>query len=160
VTDRLLIACVGNVFHGDDGFGVEVARRLGAAPLPGARVVDFGIRAYDLAFRCLDPYEAVILVDAAPRGGAPGDLYLLAIEDTPRGDGGHAQKAHGALALVADLGGTLPPLYLVGCEPAAVLADDELEMGLSAPVAAAIDGAVAMILGLAGRLLAGGHADA
>src|SRR5437899_5810794 len=75
---RILVAGVGNIFLGDDAFGVEVARRLGQRPLPdGARVVDFGIRGLDLAYALLDGYEAVILVDAAPRGGSPGTLYVL-----------------------------------------------------------------------------------
>src|SRR6266853_193590 len=75
---RVLIAGVGNIFLGDDAFGVEVAQRLARRPLPeGVRVVDFGIRGLDLAYALLDRYEAVVLVDAAPRGGAPGTIYVL-----------------------------------------------------------------------------------
>src|SRR5690348_18485873 len=75
---RILIAGIGNIFLGDDAFGVEVAQRLARRPLPeGVRVVDFGIRGLDLAYALLDGYEAVILVDAAPRGGPPGTLYVL-----------------------------------------------------------------------------------
>ena len=69
---RILIACVGNIFLGDDAFGVEVARRLAERPLPEeVRVTDFGIRGLDLAYALLDDFEAVLLVDAAPRGGRP-----------------------------------------------------------------------------------------
>ena len=68
-TARILIAGIGNIFFGDDAFGVEVARRLAQHPLPDTvRVVDFGIRGLDLAYALLDPYDAVILVDArSPR---------------------------------------------------------------------------------------------
>src|SRR5438552_8768464 len=75
---RLLIAGIGNVFLGDDAFGVEVAQRLAQRALPEAvRVVDFGIRGLDLTYALLDGYEAVILVDETPRGGPPGTLYVL-----------------------------------------------------------------------------------
>src|SRR6516162_9596523 len=75
---RILVAGVGNIFLGDDAFGVEVAQRLMPRPQPeGVRVVDFGIRGLDLAYTLLDGYEAVVLVDAAPRGGTPGTLYVL-----------------------------------------------------------------------------------
>ncbi len=75
---RILVAGIGNIFWGDDAFGVEVVRRLAERPLPpGVRVVDFGIRAMDLTYALLEPYEAVILVDAMPRGQAPGTLYVL-----------------------------------------------------------------------------------
>ena len=67
---RILIAGVGNIFLGDDAFGVEVAQRLARRALPEeVRVVDFGIRGLDLTYALLDGYETVILVDAAPRGG-------------------------------------------------------------------------------------------
>ena len=75
---RVLVAGVGNIFLGDDGFGVEVAWKLSRRPWPGeVRVVDFGIRGFDLALTLLDDFEAVILVDATRRGGPPGTLYLL-----------------------------------------------------------------------------------
>src|SRR5947209_3209759 len=77
-------AGVGNIFLGDDAFGVEVAQRLARRPLPaGVRVVDFGIRGLDLTYALLDPYDAVVLVDAAPRGNAPGTLYVLEPEPQP-----------------------------------------------------------------------------
>ncbi len=75
---RILIAGIGNIFLGDDAFGSEVARRLAAQPIPdGVRVVDFGIRGFDLAYALIDGYDATILVDATPRGGSPGTLYLI-----------------------------------------------------------------------------------
>src|SRR5262249_19552111 len=77
-SDRILIAGIGNIFFGDDGFGVEVARRMASRPLPDrVRVVDFGIRGLDLTYALLDPWEAVIMVDAIPRGGPVGTIYVL-----------------------------------------------------------------------------------
>ena len=76
--ETVLVACIGNIFHGDDAFGCEVARRLGERPaMPGVRVVDYGIRAYDLVYAMLDTWELVILIDATQRGGAPGTLYVI-----------------------------------------------------------------------------------
>jgi hydrogenase maturation protease len=75
---KILVAGVGNVFLGDDGFGVEVAQRLASRPpRPGVRIVDFGIRGLDFAYALLDDYEVVLLVDAAPRGGTPGDWRVV-----------------------------------------------------------------------------------
>src|SRR5947209_6163179 len=78
---RLLVAGVGNIFLGDDAFGVEVVQRLLRRPQPdGVRVVDFGIRGLDLSYALLDGYEAVILVDAAPRGAPAGTLHVLELD--------------------------------------------------------------------------------
>src|SRR3981081_1342525 len=75
---RMLIACIGNIFLGDDGFGFEVSRRLMTKQYPeGVQVVDFGIRGMDLAYTLLDDYDMLVLVDAIPRGGSPGTLYLI-----------------------------------------------------------------------------------
>jgi hydrogenase maturation protease len=151
---RVLVAGVGNVFLGDDGFGVEVARRLAAEPQPaGVTVADFGIRGLHLAYELLDGYDTTILVDASPRGGSAGDLVLVevAAEDlppTPTPDQlveqGAVLDAHGmtpaeVLALLRMLGGTPGRVLVLGCEPARV----EEGMGLSEPVAAAVDTALA-----------------
>jgi len=153
---RILVAGIGNVFFGDDGFGVEVARRLGARPLPdGVDVADFGIRGIDLAYALLDGYAAAILVDATPRGGAPGTLYVLdpevdALETAPLPDT-HALGPAAILGLVRALCDGLPTLRIVGCEPVGADAD-ELTMALSGPVAAAVDEAVALVEGLVDEL--------
>jgi hydrogenase maturation protease len=161
---RLLIACVGNIFLGDDAFGVEVARRLAAAELPeDVRVVDFGIRGIDLSYALADGYESVILVDAAPRGGAPGTLYLLepTVDETPGPEGpGTLLDAHGmdpakVLRLASAMGGRVGRLLLVGCEPATLDEPEDIRAGLSGPVRSAVDEAVPLILSLAGRLLRG-----
>src|SRR6516165_10299279 len=85
MTGRMLIAGIGNIFLGDDGFGPEVAKRLAAASLPGwVRVADYGISGMHLAYDLADGYDAAILIDAAPRGDKPGTVTLLAPTPPPR----------------------------------------------------------------------------
>jgi hydrogenase maturation protease len=161
---RVLIAGVGNVFLGDDAFGVEVAQRLALRPLPGeVRVVDFGIRGLDLVYALLDGYDAVILVDAAPRGRAPGTLYVLELDGgsslDPAGEGllveGHALDPVRVLRLAAAMGARVGRLLLVGCEPGPARDVEEMCTGLSAPVEAAVGEAVRLIESLAAKLLRG-----
>jgi hydrogenase maturation protease len=142
---KVLVAGVGNIFFGDDGFGVEVARRLSERALPqDVCVKDFGIRGLDLTYALLDGWDAAILVDAAPRGGKPGTLYLLdasAAEETPQLDP-HGMHPARVLAMARNLGGAPKIVRVVGCEPGRAR---EMEMGLSEPVQAAIDPACAMV---------------
>src|SRR5829696_9883364 len=78
MSKRVLVAGVGNIFLGDDGFGVEVVKRLAGSGLPeGVEVKDFGIRGMDLAYALQDDYDLVVFVDATPRGGEPGTVYLI-----------------------------------------------------------------------------------
>jgi hydrogenase maturation protease len=152
----ILIAGIGNIFHGDDAFGVEVVRRLLQRPLPqGVRAVDFGIRGFDLACALLEGYDAAILVDATARGGPPGTLYViepdlesLAARERDAGIEGHSLSPARVLQWVQALGGRMPHLRLVGCEPATFGADDEPRMELSPPVAEAVEGALQMIQSL------------
>jgi hydrogenase maturation protease len=161
---RILVAGVGNIFLGDDAFGVEVAQRLARRALPPeVRVVDFGIRGLDLTYALLDGYEAVILVDAAPRGGPPGTLYVLAPAEggSPAAEGGGPLiDAHGmdpvkVLRLAATMGARVERLLVVGCEPAPPEKDEEMRMGMSEPVRAAVEEAVALVESLVARLLRG-----
>jgi hydrogenase maturation protease len=160
VSARVLVAGVGNVFLGDDGFGVEVARRLAGERLPGwVRVADFGIRGVHLAYELLEGYEKAILVDAAPRGETPGTVYVIEpdLDGQPTGllgagEPGVLVDAHGmepdaVFALLKALGGDVPKLLVVGCEPAQV----SERMGLSPPVAGAVDQAVAVVRELIGE---------
>ena len=162
-TPRILIAGIGNIFLGDDAFGVEVVRRLIERPLPdGVRVVDFGIRGLDLAYALLDGYESVILVDAAPRGGEPGALYCIEprVESPGNTEGvtpmfeTHNLTPAAVLRLVESLGGEVKNLVVVGCEPRSLA--EEMCQGMSSPVMAAIPAAVELIETLIARLL-GSH---
>jgi hydrogenase maturation protease len=162
---RILIAGIGNIFLGDDAFGVEVARRLLERELSEeVRVADFGIRGLDLAYALLDGYEAVVMVDAAPRGGQPGTLYLIEPDTSQPVDAGDASLVEGhslnpekVLRLAAAMGGCSGRLFLVGCEPTPANGADELWGGftLSGPVRVAVDQAVGLIEALIPRLLRG-----
>ncbi|MEA2374774.1 MAG: hydrogenase maturation protease, partial [Thermoleophilaceae bacterium] len=135
---RILVAGIGNVFLGDDGFGVEVAGRLARSELPaGVHVEDYGIRGMDLAY-ALHDYDVAVFVDAVPRGQAPGTLYLIEAE---LDEDAVAVDTHGmdpvkVVAMARALGGPLPRVYVVGCEPATRMADDseEIVAALSEPV--------------------------
>lgn len=143
-----LVGGIGNVFLGDDGFGIEVVRRLAARPQRnGVQIADFGIRSFDLAYALVDGYDDVILVDAVPQGRAPGTLSL--IEPALAGASSldtHAFAPHHVLAWLPQLGGKQPSrLRIVGCEPGDIPVDGEVHVGLSAPVAAAVERAVDLV---------------
>lgn len=151
---RILIAGVGNIFLGDDGFGVEVAQRMLKRKLPDpVRVVDFGIRGFDLAYALMDDYDATILVDATPRGGVPGTIYTIEGDLNELENMSEAQmtvETHGmnplkVLGMVKAMGGEPKRLLIVGCEPANLEPDEEGRIGLSDPVSASVEEAISMI---------------
>lgn len=149
MSNRILIACIGNIFLGDDAFGVEMAKRLAQRSLPeGVTLIDFGIRSYDLAYALMKDWELVILVDALPRGGRPGTLYILEPElgDTAEMSfDAHTMNPCSALQLVRALGGQVGRLRVVGCEPQNVEPNANGNIGLSLAVTHALDEAVHMI---------------
>jgi hydrogenase maturation protease len=161
-TPRILVAGIGNIFLGDDAFGVEVVRELSQRQIPpGVRVVDFGIRGLDLAYALMDGYDRVILVDAVPRGATPGTVYVIE-PDVGNGEQTQLAETHGmdpvkVLRLVQSMGGRLPPLKLVGCEPATFGTDEDPALGLSDPVQAAVPEAVGVIENLIREALAEAH---
>lgn len=154
---RILIACMGNIFLGDDGFGVEVARQLerrGMRYPDGVQVIDFGIRGLDLAFKLLETYDTLVLVDVVQRGGQPGTLYL--IEPDLKGidacaecitSDTHNLDPYKVLAFARGLGAYPMETLLVACEPARPTSEptDIEAQGLSKPVQAAIPGAIHML---------------
>jgi hydrogenase maturation protease len=135
---RILVAGVGNVFCGDDAFGVVVVGRLTDLPA-GVEARDFGLRARDLAYELQDGYDGLILIDATARGGPPGTLYLIEpdIPDLPAACDGHGVTASSVLALARQLG-RCPRAVVVGCEPATL----EPAEGLSPAVEAAVSPAL------------------
>ena len=155
---RVLVAGIGNLFLGDDGFGPEVARRLTGSPLPDfVRVVDYGIRGMHLAYDLLDGYDALVLVDAmpgdaspgngSPGNAKPGDVTVIQVGPDDLGQGAfdpHGMAPVAVLASLEDLGGRLPPTYVVGCRPA----DVSEGIGLSPAVEAAIPGAISAVQAL------------
>ena len=155
---RILIACIGNIFLGDDGFGVEVAQRLtGKRYPPGVQVVDFGIRGMDLAYTLLEEYDTLVLVDAIQRGNPAGTVYLIEPDLTSiNAESGamagkaaldaHSMDPFKVLAFARTLGAKPIRTLLVGCEPSPFgNIEIDMQMGLSEPVQAAIDEAIKMI---------------
>jgi hydrogenase maturation protease len=147
---NVLVAGVGNIFMGDDGFGSEVIRVLQSGAALEARVEDFGIRGLHLAYELLAGYDRAILVDAVSRGSAAGTLYV--IEPDTQGAAAaadaHRMDLESVFAFAQTLGGVMPPLTLVGCEPLTT----EDGIGLSAVVAAAVEPAAAIVRRLLARL--------
>lgn len=151
-----LVAGIGNIFLGDDGFGVETVRALSAHALPDhVEAVDIGVRGVHLAYELLDGYDTLVLIDATRRGGVPGTLYLIEAGEPGAAEpggavlDGHRMTPDAVLALLGTLcagTGAVPPgrILVVGCEPES--ADEGI--GLSAPVAAAVPAAVRMVLDL------------
>jgi hydrogenase maturation protease len=162
-TKSILIAGIGNIFLGDDGFGVEVANRLANQSFPsGVRVADFGIRGFDLAYALMEGYESTILVDACPGEGQPGTLFVVEPDLKELNSGGtqpgiepHAMNPVNVLHMAARMGGQLKRVLVLGCVPE-TLGPEEGQMGLSGPVAAAVDEAIKLIESLVTRILAGG----
>jgi len=149
VARRVLVAGIGNLFLSDDGFGPEVVRRLAAEDaLPAAvRVVDYDIRGMHLAYDLLDGYDVLVLVDALPGAGTPGEVSVLEVGEDDLGSGSfdpHGMAPVAVLASLRQLGGTLPPTYVVGCRPGTV----EEGIGLSEPVADAVPAAMVAVRSL------------
>src|SRR5215216_2254956 len=152
MSKRVLVAGVGNIFLGDDGFGVEVVKRLAGRELPeGVEVKDFGIRGMDLAYALQDDYELVVFVDATPRGEKPGTVYLL--EPEIEEDGEVSLDTHGmdpvkVIKLSRALGAKPARTLVVGCEPQIVVSGedyDDMLMELSEPVQAAVEEAAKLV---------------
>jgi len=157
---RILIAGIGNIFLGDDAFGVEVAKRLAIRPWrPEVRVVDFGIRGINLVYALLEDYYRVILVDTVQRGAKPGTLYI--IEPLLENAGAwqtHEMTPAKVLAAAKSMGAVLTNVVIVGCEPESFGSDDEPQMGLSRVVEAAVDEAVTLIEAMTAKSLEAAHA--
>jgi hydrogenase maturation protease len=156
----ILVAGIGNIFLGDDAFGCEVLKHLSHRSWPeNIRVIDYGIRGFDLAYAMLDGYDVTIFVDATPRGEAPGTLYTIepdvseleameidAVIDT------HGMNPLKVLRMVKAMGGEFKTIVLVGCEPETFGPEEGL-MELSSPVQAAVPKAVKIVESLVNKHL-------
>jgi len=154
---RILVAGIGNVFLGDDGFGVEVARRLSHHALgDDVDVVDFGIRGVHLAFELTEGrYDAVVLVDAVSKGGQPGTLYVIDPDDNvtsflPAVPDAHSLTLDAVLGWIRQVGGKQPRVVVVGCEPKTTAES----MELSEPVVDSLDLAIQMVRALVSEMKA------
>ncbi len=161
-TKRILIAGIGNIFLGDDAFGVEVASILARRKFPqGVRVTDFGIRGFDLAYALMEGYETTILVDAYPGAGQPGTLFVVEPDLQNLDSAGtqpgfvdpHGMNPLNVLRMAVNMGAQLKRILLVGCVPA-TLGPEEGKMGLSEPIEAAVNEAVQLVDSLVTRILA------
>jgi hydrogenase maturation protease len=153
--NSVMVAGIGNIFLADDGFGVEVARRLRAESMPaGVHVEDFGIRGMHLAFQLLDGYDTLIMIDADSRGEAPGTMFVIEPELGRDSDNlvtdAHGMNPEAVLSMLATLGGNVGRVLVVGCEPAEL----RERIGLSDVVSLAIDSAVSVVRSLIQEALA------
>jgi hydrogenase maturation protease len=158
VNGRMLVAGVGNIFRGDDGFGSAVIGWLaehGAHTWPDWLLLkDFGIRGVHLAYELLDGYDDLVLVDTMHREGRPGTIYVVQpdVSSPPQGSSmldAHDMAPEAVLALVPTLGGRLGRVTVVGCEPES-LADG---IGLSETVAARVPEAGRLVLDLVDQVV-------
>jgi hydrogenase maturation protease len=147
-TAQVLVAGVGNIFLGDDGFGVEVARQLLAGRRsPEVKIADFGIRGVHLAYELLYGYELLVLIDTVTGDDPPGTVSLIEVPTAGGADTPVAMDAHGmdpaaVLSMLSDLGGRVGRVLVVGCQPGSTGEG----IGLSEPVAAAIPAAIGIVL--------------
>ncbi len=146
---NVLVAGIGNIFLGDDAFGVEVIKHIDITSLPaevrdGVKIADFGIRGVHLAYELLDGYDALVLIDAMPLGEAPGTVVTFEpdVESIdPTSVDAHSMSPAVVLGLLAGMGGHVPRVVLIGCQPLTL----EEGMGLSEPVEAALAPAAATV---------------
>jgi hydrogenase maturation protease len=150
-TAQILVAAVGNLFLRDDGFGAEDVKRMQARePADGVTVLDFGTGGLDLAYEVMRGYDALVLVDTSRQGGEPGTLYVMEPDEADFGgpiEDGEALDPHGmdpqtVLRFVKAVGGWPGRVVVVACEPQDV---DDVGIGLTPVVAAAVERAVALV---------------
>jgi hydrogenase maturation protease len=155
---RILVAGIGNVFLGDDGFGVALVNRLAAREHPtGVELVDYGIRGMDLAYALGDGWDAVVLLDATPRGEPPGTLYVIEpeLDELDMAVDAHGMDPVKVLGLARTLGAdSLPRILIVGCEPKTRMSaeDERIVAELTEPVRASLEPAVAVVEDLLAQL--------
>jgi hydrogenase maturation protease len=161
---KILIAGMGNILRHDDGFGVEVAKRLAANNiLPAdASVVEVGIGGIHLVQELMAGYAVLIVVDALEHGSAPGTVHILEAEVPDLADWPEIQRQNfladmhyttpsKALLLAKALGILPAKVFIVGCQPVEV---DSFGIGLSESVERAATEAIGRIERMVRQLLA------
>ncbi|HTX97017.1 MAG TPA: hydrogenase maturation protease [Mycobacterium sp.] len=161
MTARILVAGIGNIFLGDDGFGSEVVRHAGVGrDDPSVRVIDYGIRGMHLAYDLLEQWDALVLVDAVPGRGNPGALHVFQADHDAHAETGavdaHSMDPAAVFASLRALGGSPPYTVVVGCEAGNV----EEGIGLTEPVARAVPRAVRAVEEIVAALQSPGHSAA
>jgi hydrogenase maturation protease len=141
----VLVAGIGNIFLGDDGFGVEVLNRIDEQALPaGVSAVEYGIRGVHLAYDLLDgEVQTLIMVDALPMDEPPGTVSLLELDEAVRADliadpepvDSHSMNPQAVVSALHALGGYVDRILVVGCQPQSLAPG----IGLSAVVRAAVE---------------------
>ena len=162
----ILVAGVGNIFMGDDAFGVEVVQRLATKKFPEeVRIVDFGIRGLDLVYALQDGYESTILVDACQKGQPAGTVYVIqpdlnVVEDISASGvvDSHGMDPMNVIRMAKAMNAPLKRFLVVGCEPE-TLGGEQGHMGLSCSVEAALDEAVRVVEDVVTRILNGTWQD-
>jgi len=161
-TPTILIAGIGNIFLGDDAFGIEVVKRFANRALPdGIRIIDYGIRGFDLTYALIDRADFTILVDACPRGGVAGDLYIVEPDlaslggaEAPDAADAHGMNPMNVIRVAQAMGGPLKKILLLGCEPE-TFGPEEGKMGLSESVASAVERAIPLLESVVSQILDG-----
>jgi hydrogenase maturation protease len=160
---RVLIACVGNILRGDDGFGVSVAEELSRCALPsGVDLIETGIGGMSIVQQLMDGYDAMVVVDALDRGADPGTVFVVdphvpdpeaLSHDEWRQQFSNLHLAEPSrVLLLARAAGVLPAqVVLIGCQPERV---DEYEPSLTPTVQRAVPVAAARALELAASMSA------
>lgn len=134
---RILVACVGNVLRGDDGFGPAVAERLGDGLPDGVELIETGIGGVALLGELLAGCSGLILVDAVDRSADVGTVFVL---DPEVAEGEHVADVHLAnpdrvLSMAKSMGALPERLLIVGCQPGEM---DELGGPMSVSVERAV----------------------
>jgi len=159
---KILVAGMGNVLRGDDGFGIRVVDELKKNHNTPAEVdiYEAGIGGIGLVQELMNGYDALVVVDAVEKGAAAGTLFV--IEPLEHQTAITDEKLHASMVdmhyadpskvlLMAKVLNVCPPkVFLVGCQPEYV--DDAVE-GLRPPVEQAVPQAVEEVLSLIDELL-------
>lgn len=158
---KTLVAGMGNVLRGDDGFGIRVIDELKQNHIftDDVNLYEAGIGGISLVQELMSGYDALIVIDAVEKGAAPGTVFVLEPMDgkveiknlelhQKMVDMHYADPSK--VLLMAKAVNVCPPIvYIVGCQPEFV---DEAEEGLRPSVENAIPQAINEVISLLEQL--------